>query len=56
MSSSHVTTVKDKYSDLPFLEQSIVRFITGQPKSDEGVHVAVIARAIGTDSDAQKIR
>jgi len=52
---SRSTTVKDEYSHLPSLQQSIVRFISGQPKSDEGVHVAVIARGIGTEGDAQKI-
>ena len=56
MAPSHVATVKDAYSDLPPLQQSIVRFIIGQPRSDEGIHVAAIARAIGSGVDAQKIR
>ena len=56
MTPSLVATVKDAYSHLPRLQQSIVRFIIGQPRSDEGIHVAAIARAIGTEGDAQKIR
>lgn len=56
VSPSHANAIKDEYSHLPPLQRSIVRFISGQPRSDEGVHVAAIARAIGADGDAQKIR
>ncbi|TFK42517.1 hypothetical protein BDQ12DRAFT_278987 [Crucibulum laeve] len=45
----------DEYSHLPALQRSIIRFILEQPHNDEGIHVAAIARAIGTDGDALKI-
>jgi replication factor A2 len=32
------------------MQKSIIKFITSQPHSDEGVHVAAIARAIGGDA------
>ena len=49
--------VSDQYSHLPNLQRAIVRFIAGQPPRDEGVHVAIIAKAIGGgDVDARKIR
>lgn len=38
------------------LQQKIARFISNQPRSDEGVHVSIIARAIGKEGDAEKIR
>ncbi|KAG6845342.1 hypothetical protein H0H87_010799 [Tephrocybe sp. NHM501043] len=48
--------ISDQYSHLPALQQQIVRFIAAQPQSDEGVHVSIIARATGSNGDAQKIR
>ncbi|RDB21447.1 Replication factor A protein 2 [Hypsizygus marmoreus] len=53
---SHTTTnINDQFSYLPPLQQKIARFISSQPRSDEGVHVSVIARATGSDGDAEKI-
>ncbi|KAF8163362.1 hypothetical protein B0H34DRAFT_320662 [Crassisporium funariophilum] len=50
------TGVKDQFSHLPPLQRSIVRFIMDQPPRDEGVHVAMIAKAIGASGeDARKI-
>jgi len=50
------SVVSDQYSHLPNLQRAIVRFIAGQPPRDEGVHVAIIAKAIGGgDVDARKI-
>jgi len=47
----------DQFSHLPNLQRAIVRFIIDQPPRDEGVHVAIIAKAIaGGDVDARKIR
>lgn len=46
----------DQFSHLPPLQQSIARFILQQPPTEEGIHVAAIARAIGIDGDAQRIR
>lgn len=49
--------MQDQYSNLPALQRDIVRFILSQPPQDEGVHVAVIAKAIGASGeDARKIR
>jgi len=48
-------TATDQFSHLPPLQRSIARFILQQPSTDEGIHVAAIARAIGTAGDAQKI-
>ena len=45
----------DQFSHLPILQQRIVRFIAGEPRTDEGVHVSKIARAIGKDGDAERI-
>ncbi|KAF8077881.1 replication protein A subunit RPA32 [Lyophyllum atratum] len=45
----------DQYSHLPALQQKIVRFISTQPRSEEGVHVSSIARATGSAGDAEKI-
>ncbi|PPQ73019.1 hypothetical protein CVT26_014667 [Gymnopilus dilepis] len=48
--------IQDQYSHLPALQRDIVRFIQNQPHEDEGVHVAVIAKAIGASGeDARKI-
>jgi replication factor A2 len=41
---------------LPGIQQKIVNFIISQPKKEEGVHVSLIARAIGKEGDAEKIR
>ncbi|KAG6810185.1 hypothetical protein H0H92_012949, partial [Tricholoma furcatifolium] len=53
--TGQASKMSDQWSHLPPLQQNIVRFIASQPRSDEGVHVSVIARATGTDGDAQKI-
>ncbi|TFK29982.1 replication protein A, subunit RPA32 [Coprinopsis marcescibilis] len=45
----------DQYSHLPALQQSIVRFLKENCKTDEGIHVSAIARAVGNGSDAIKI-
>jgi len=45
----------DQYSYLPALQQKIARFISIQPRSEEGIHVSIIARAIGTEGDAERI-
>ncbi|GLB34890.1 putative replication protein A, subunit RPA32 [Lyophyllum shimeji] len=50
-----VSSAPDEYSHLPPLQQKIIRFISAQPRSDEGVHVSSIARATGTQGDAEKI-
>lgn len=39
----------DQYSHLPQLQRRIAEFMTTQPDTDEGVHVAAIARAVGGD-------
>lgn len=54
--TGQASKVSDQHSHLPPLQQKIVRFIESQPRSEEGVHVSAIARAVGTDGDAQKIR
>lgn len=47
---------RDEYSHLPDLQQQIVRFLISQDEKD-GIHVGVIARAIGkSDADAEKLR
>jgi len=49
--------VNDQFSHLPNLQRAIMRFIIDQPPRDEGVHVALIAKAIGggDPDDARKI-
>ncbi|KAG5635535.1 hypothetical protein H0H81_010947 [Sphagnurus paluster] len=48
--------VQDQYFHLPPLQQKIVRFISTQPRSEEGIHVSSIARAVtGSIGDAEKI-
>jgi len=49
--------VKDQFSHLPALQRSIIKFIMDQPPRDEGVHVALIAKAIAATSgeDAHNI-
>ncbi|KAK0228729.1 replication protein A subunit RPA32 [Armillaria fumosa] len=44
----------DEYAHLPKLQRDIVNFMLKQDNSEEGVHVASIARSIG-GGDAQKI-
>ncbi|KAK0483813.1 replication protein A subunit RPA32 [Armillaria novae-zelandiae] len=44
----------DEYAHLPKLQRDIVNFMLKQENSEEGVHVASIARSIG-GGDAQKI-
>ncbi|KAF9004673.1 replication protein A subunit RPA32 [Cyathus striatus] len=53
--NQNTSAASDEFASLPPLQRAIVRFILDQPPSDEGVHVAAIARAIGTDGDAHKI-
>jgi replication factor A2 len=43
-----------QYSHLPEIQQKIIAFIMEQPKQEEGVHVAAIARAMG--GNAMEIR
>jgi len=40
----------DAYASLPAMERSIVEYIAAQPPTDEGVHVAKIARHIGKEA------
>ncbi|KAG6874207.1 hypothetical protein C0995_003753 [Termitomyces sp. Mi166 len=53
--TGQASKISDQYTHLPPLQQKIVRFIASQPLSEEGVHVSAIARAVGSDGDAQKI-
>ncbi|KAF8965268.1 hypothetical protein BDZ97DRAFT_799072 [Flammula alnicola] len=55
--SAHNTpAANDQFSHLPALQRAIVKFIMSQPQQDEGVHVGVIAKAIGASGeDAPKI-
>ncbi|KNZ71816.1 Replication factor A protein 2, partial [Termitomyces sp. J132] len=53
--TGQASKITDQYSHLPPLQQKIVRFIASQPQSEEGVHVSAIARAVGSEGDAQKI-
>ncbi|KAI0093709.1 hypothetical protein BDY19DRAFT_268390 [Irpex rosettiformis] len=43
----------DQYAHLPQIQRNIINFILSQPNHSEGVHIAAIARAAG--SDAQSI-
>ncbi|KDR81675.1 hypothetical protein GALMADRAFT_239789 [Galerina marginata CBS 339.88] len=55
-SAQNTAGAADQYSHLPPLQRDIVRFILNQPPRDEGIHVAVIAKAIGASGeDARKI-
>ncbi|KAF8201721.1 hypothetical protein BJ912DRAFT_514297 [Pholiota molesta] len=50
------STANDQFAHLPPLQRSIMKFLMSQPPQDEGIHVAVIAKAIaGTHDDANKI-
>lgn len=49
------TSVNDQFSHLPNLQRSIVKFILSQPTREEGIHVGVIAQAIGNGIDPNKI-
>jgi len=51
---SHSVGINDEFAHLPPMQRSIIKIILDQPPSDEGVHVAAIARAIG--GDANKLR
>lgn len=48
--------VSDHHSHLPALQRQIIRFLQENSQTEEGVHVAAIARSVGSGSDAQKIR
>lgn len=52
------SSVVDQFSHLPNLQRAIVKFMIDQPPRDEGVHVAIIAKAIGGGdvNNAHKIR
>ncbi|KAF9484720.1 replication protein A, subunit RPA32 [Pholiota conissans] len=53
---SNAPAVNDQFAHLPQLQRSIMRFLMSQPPQDEGIHVAVIAKAIaGGSNDANKI-
>jgi hypothetical protein len=41
---------KDKLADLPPMQRSIIAFLDSQPKSEEGTHVAAIARSVGGEA------
>jgi len=47
---SNAAVSKDEFAAFPPMERSILKFIISQPISDEGVHVAAIARAIGGEA------
>ncbi|TDL21528.1 replication protein A, subunit RPA32 [Rickenella mellea] len=49
-SSAPTGAANDPFAGLPPLQRKIVEFIKAQPHSDEGVHVAAIARAVATDA------
>jgi len=53
--SSSSVPVNDQFSHLPGIQQKIVRYILNQPRTDEGVNVALIARAVGKEGDAEQI-
>ena len=40
----------DMFAGLPALQRRILQFIISEPKTDEGVHVAKIARSINEDA------
>jgi len=44
---TNTTGVNDQFSHLPNLQRSIVRFIMSQPTREEGIHVGMIAQAVG---------
>lgn len=46
------TTVNDGYKDVTPIARRIVEFIASQPRTEEGVHVASIARHIHEDAGA----
>lgn len=50
------TGVNDQFSHLPNLQRSIVGFILSQPTRTEGIHVGMIAQAIGNGNDPTTIR
>lgn len=50
------TGVNDQFSHLPNLQRSIVRFILSQPTREEGIHVGMIAQAIGNGVDPNTLR
>lgn len=53
---NNASTANDQFAHLPPLQRSIMKFLMSQPPQDEGIHVAVIAKAIaGTHDDANKI-
>jgi hypothetical protein len=41
---------KDKFAHLPPMQKSIIAFLESQPQSDEGTHVAAIARSVGGEA------
>ncbi|KAJ3517170.1 hypothetical protein NLJ89_g669 [Agrocybe chaxingu] len=48
--------LSDQFAHLPPLQRAILKFIIDQPPRDEGIHVALIAKAIGASlEDANKI-
>ena len=58
--SSASGTINPQFAGLPVLQKEIIKFMTSQPASDEGIHVAAIARHVGNlglpKGDAQQIR
>ncbi|CCM04607.1 uncharacterized protein FIBRA_06789 [Fibroporia radiculosa] len=44
---SHVSASNSQYAHLPDTQRKIVEFLLSQPTSEDGIHVAAIARAIG---------
>jgi len=47
---SSTVAAGDQFNHLPPLQRSIINFIISQPTSEEGVHVAAIARTVGGDA------
>ena len=46
--SSAAATSTEKFAHFAPLQRQIMQFIVSQPKSDEGIHVAAIARHVAT--------
>ncbi|KAH9951454.1 replication protein A subunit RPA32 [Amylocystis lapponica] len=49
---AHNSGMNNQYSNLKPLQRQIVQFILSQPRNEEGVHVAAIARSVGGEAVA----
>ena len=50
--TSSTTTANDQYAGVSVLARRIIDYMASQPKTDEGIHVASVARHINEDAGA----